>query len=116
MKSHEASITRFTIRFVIIAVLLTLGTVAAFSQDSICQNNPQAPQCYVNQQQQLGQQPRTVQPNFTPNQIDQMVRDNSAEIQRQHDQMLHMCEVRADDAYQQCVNSGRSYCTRQQCF
>jgi hypothetical protein len=109
----EKQIMKFVLKFVLGAVLVALGAIAAFAQDPICDNNPQAPQCYVNQQQAKANQYGGQQPAQSADQINR----DYEQLQRQtNEARLHRCEVQVQNEYQQCVQSGRISCTQRQCF
>jgi hypothetical protein len=100
---------------VLVGLLLTTSFAWSQQQDQICSAvYPPPPQCSIPD----GRVPaeRDSRPQFTPNQIDQMMRDNERELQRQHDAQLHACEVREEREYQACVNRGGYCSTMQTCF
>lgn len=118
MKSFEESITRFAICFIMGATLLAMLSVAALSQDGICQNNPQAPQCLVppNGHQLDPAQPATWGvPNARSPQLNPQPAPDQSELHAEIDRQRHACELQAQHAYEECTRSGRSYCPLTAC-
>ena len=113
----EKHLTKFALASVAVMLALVFA-INAFAQqpDPICKDNPQAPQCLINQQPAQAPRWGSQQLNYTPDQIDQQTRDYGAELQRQKEAQVHMCELQAQHDYQECVRRGNSSCPLKTCY